>query len=262
MKLICSENIENATITSDNENPLYPFSTALKDSRLSRYGRTSSESDTIIKFVYENAIDVDVVGLFGSNFTSDATVKIQANATDVWTSPSLDQELVYTKDNKASIDAGTDIGIWSYQFSSTESYKFWRISISDMGNIDGFFKVGYVFMDEGLVMPGMSVNQVFKIATNSKPTFSTSGQAYGLKRLQFNGASFNFPSVEDSEKKDIEKFYYKTDIITPYMMLVWENDLDIQKPLYVVNIKMPEFTRVEMQSGLAWTFDAEIREVY
>ena len=262
MKVIYNKNVANAVITSSTENPLYLFDTALKDSRLSRYGKTLITSASWLKFTYSADIDVDVIGIFGSNLTENATVSIQANATDVWTSPSVNEELTFSKDVKASIDANQSIGVWSKQFDTTQTYKYWRIVFVDSTNTDNYIKVGRVFMDEALVMPGMSVNQVFKIDTNSVQTYSTSGQVYGLKRLQYNGVSFNFPSVEDSDKKDIEEFYYKTDIITPYMMMVWEKSLSIQKPLYVVNISMPEFTRVEMQSSLIWTFDSEIREVF
>jgi len=261
MKVIRAVNIENSTISVSSENPLYDFDTALNDSRLSRYGKTVDVNDEWIKFTYAAAIDVDVVGIFENNFMPGATVKIQANATDVWISPSIDQALTYTKDDKASIDLGRDVGIWSYQFSSTESYKYWRLSVDDPTNPDGYIKIGFIFTDESLDMPGMSVNQTFPIVSNSTVMFSTSGQAYGLKKLQINTASFNFPVITTAQKKEMEVFYYNTDLINPYMILVWENSLDVQRPLYAVTTKLPEFYRVEVSGGVAWTCSKEIREV-
>lgn len=262
MKIIRSINIKNATITALSENPLYNFDIALIDSRLSRYGQTLTDTAQWIKFEYSSAIDVDIIGIFGNNFTTTATVKIQANTTDVWTSPSIDQALTYTKDGNASIDLERDVGVWSHQFSSTQSYKYWRIYVDDSSNPDTYLKIGFIFMDEELVMPGMSVNQIFTSNTNSKPITSTSGQTYGIKRLKFNGAAFNFPIVTETQKTAIDKFYYNVDIVEPYMCMVWEDSLDVQRPLYVVNTTLPEWGRVEVQGGLNWTYSNEIKETY
>jgi hypothetical protein len=117
-------------------------------------------------------------------------------------------------------------------------------------------------MDENTDFPGMAVNQVFKKNTTSDAEFSESQQVFGIKRTQYNGASFVFPMVTETQKTALEIFFNKTDIVVPYCMLVWEDDLDIQRPLYVVNTGLPEFKRVEMRSGLLWTFSLEIREVF
>ncbi len=262
MKNVIAENVENATITALGENPNYLFSTALIDSRLSRVGRTLADSAQWVLFSFVAAVDVDVVGIFNNNFTSGATVKIQANATDSWGSPSIDQALTYTKDNRRSTELGRDVGVWSYQFSSTESYQYWRIYIDDSSNPETYVEMGFVFLDEATTFPGMLVNQGFPRSTTSEASFSDSGQAYGLKRLQFNTNSFTFPDVEETEKEIIDTFYDKIDIVTPFMLIVWENDLDIQRPVYAISLTLPEWRRVETRSGLSWTFNATIREVF
>ena len=262
MKNIIAVNIANATITAGGESPDYLFSEGLIDSRLSRVGRTLSDSAQWIKFAFATAVDVDTIGIFGNNFTSGATVKIQGNATDVWTSPSIDQALTYTKDNRKSTELGRDVGIWSYQYSSTQSYKYWRLYVDDGSNPDGYIEVGFMFLDEATTFPGMSVNQVFKRNTTSKTAFSESGQAYGLKRLQYDSASFNYPAVTESDKEIVDTFFDVVDIVTPYMMLVWEESLDTQKPMYVVNTSLPEWPRVEQTSGVMWTTSHEIRESF
>jgi hypothetical protein len=262
MKNIIATNIYNATITASSENPDYLFSVALTDSRLSRLGQTLTTGAQWIKFSFTGSVDADTICLFKANFTSSATVKIQANATDVWTSPSVDQALTYTKDDRRSTELGRNVGTWSHQFSSTESYQYWRLYIDDSSNPDTYLELGFMFMDEATVFPGMSVNQVFMRNTTSETQFSTSGQAYGLKRLQYNMVSFNFPAVTETQKTTLDTFYDKTDIVTPYCMLVWESSLDVQRPLYVINTNLPEWTRIEGLGGVMWTYNQEIREVF
>ncbi|MCP3682363.1 MAG: hypothetical protein GY861_06695, partial [bacterium] len=159
---IIEENVVNATITASSENPDYLFSTALIDNRLSRVGQTLNDGSQWVKFVYSGAVDVDTVAVLGNNFTSSATVKIQANATDVWTSPTVDQSLTYTKDNRRSTELGRDVGVWSYQFSTTQSYRYWRLTVDDGSNLDTYIEIGFVFMDENTTFPAMAVNQIFK----------------------------------------------------------------------------------------------------
>ena len=60
----------------------------------------------------------------------------------------------------------------------------------------------------------------------------------------------------------MDTFFDKVDIVTPYMMLVWEESLSKQKPMYVVNTSLPEWPRVEQTSGVMWTTSHEIRESF
>ena len=259
---IIAENISSATITALTENPDLTFADALIDSTLAKVGRTVDIDDQWIKLAYAAAVDCDTVVLMQNNIQSTATVKIQANATDSWGSPSVDQALTFTKDYRRSNELGRDIGVWSYQFSTTQSYQYWRIFVDDSTNPDGYIELSFVFMDENIVFPGMSVNQTFTRQTTSEPEFSESNQVYGIKRVQYNVANFVSPVVTESEKTTIDSFFNQVDLVTPYCMLVWENSLDVQRPLYVVNLKLPEWKRIETQSGLLWTFNMEIREVF
>jgi hypothetical protein len=262
MKNVIAVNVNNATITAASENPDYLFSDALKDNRLSRVGRTLLDAAQWVKFVYTGAISVDTVCIFGNNFTKDATVKIEANTSDAWVTPAVSEAMTYSKNYRKSIELGRDVGVWSHQFSTTQEYQYWRLTVDDGSNPDTYIEIGFVFMDEDTVFPGMSVNQVFKNNTTANQEFSVSGQVYGLKNLQYNVVSFSFPTVTNTEKIALEEFFNEVDIINPYCMMVWESSLDVQRPIYVVNNRLPEWRRIENQAGLGWAFNLEIREVF
>ncbi len=250
MKATIIKNIDSATIIASSENPFYTFSEALKDSRLSRKGKTYFKVDQWIKFSFASAISADTVAILGSNLSDSATVKIEANASDSWSSPSVSETL----ENFS--------GVWVYQFSSVQTYPFWRITLDDPTNPESHIEIGRVVLDKSVTFPGMSVNQVFKKNTTSEAAFSTSGAAYGIERTRYNSASFTFPMVTQTEKESMEDFFYNSDLVNPYLLFVWENSLDIQRPLYVVNSSLPEFTRVETLEGILWSFQNEIREVF
>jgi hypothetical protein len=66
----------------------------------------------------------------GSKFTSSAVFKIQANATNVWTAPSVDVTLSYD----ATYETLT------YFWSSTQTYRYARFTMTDPTNTDGYLE--------------------------------------------------------------------------------------------------------------------------
>jgi hypothetical protein len=78
-----------------------------------------------------------MVALIGVNFTTAATVKIQANATDAWGGPSFDETITVS-------GLGTDPPFYNlcHKFASAQNFRYWRLSINDAANPDGFYEVG------------------------------------------------------------------------------------------------------------------------
>lgn len=68
------------------------------------------------------------------NLTPSATVKLQGNSSNVWTSPAFD----YTF---ATI---TDALI--YYFTAAETYQYWRWDFSDATNPDGYIEIALMFL--------------------------------------------------------------------------------------------------------------------
>lgn len=79
-----------------------------------------------------------------------STLRLQGNATDVWTAPSENQLLT---DNLVD---GVGIGI---KFFNSIALRFWRFLISDVENADGFSEVGIAFAGTGThTTVGYSIN--------------------------------------------------------------------------------------------------------
>ena len=240
MKILYDNLVPDSTITSYSENPDYDFDTALNDTRLSRTGRTVDDATQWIKFSFSAAVDVDYIMVLAHNITSGATIKVQANATDVWTSPSIDTAMTY------------DADYIYHGFSSTESYKYWRFYVDDSSNPDTYIEIGSIFLGEALEMPGFNPDAIIIKNSNSVATKSISGQLYGDVRLKYKAASFTFPSVTDTERGEINTFFDAGDVVIPFIMLFWENDLDVEPPLYCALTKELEWQK-QAQRGTLWS---------
>lgn len=87
-----------------------------------------------LKFNLGAARSILAVILTGHNLTSAATVHVQANASDVWMSPSVDVTLAWSARDLV------------YLWTSAQAYQWWRITIADPANPDGFIELGRVYV--------------------------------------------------------------------------------------------------------------------
>ena len=249
MKILYDNHVTSATIDAFSENPDYDFDTALNDTRLSRVGRTVDDATQWIKFSFASAVDVDYMLILAHNITSGATVKVQANATDSWGSPSIDTAMTYNSEYII------------HAFSSTESYQYWRFYVDDSSNPDTYIEVGHIFLGEALEMPGFNRNSVIVKNSNSVATKSISGSLYGDTRLKYKAASISFPSVTDTERGLINTFWDTVDVVRPFTMLIWESDLDVEPPIYCALTESLEWNKLE-QDGLLWALGLEFEESF
>ena len=247
MRIIYNNIIDGATITSYSENPQYLFDDAFKDSRLSRVGRTVGHDTEWIKFTLPSAAAATYILIFGHNLTAGATVKLEGNATDVWTSPSFSETL-------------TVIDIINKNFTSA-SYKYWRLTIADASNPDGYIQISKVIIGTYLQMPGF--NRVFAMPrkSTSKGDKSPSGQLYGDKRIIFTSAEFKFNGVSQANKVLIDAFFDIVETIKPFVLLVWENSLTTQVPIYC-NLTDDLNWAMEDSSGLSWSFTLPVEQCF
>lgn len=149
-----------ATITpvASESNSVYPASN-LGLERLSKCWRSNGGLSSIdITMDLTAARAIDLVGLANHNFTSAATVAIAAGTTNAYASYS----------DSMTYRAGTIYKV----LSATQTYRYWRIRITDAANSDGFLEAGNlllgalttplkgVSMDPGITIERISQNNV------------------------------------------------------------------------------------------------------
>ncbi len=247
MQILYENNIEDATIDSSSENPDYDFDTALNDTRLSRTGRTTGVSSQWVKFSFTGTIDVTYICILGANITSGATVTIEANSSDSWGSPAFSQALTYYD------------GVYITNFTQ-ETYQYWRLTIDDGSNTDGYIEIGFIFLGESLAMPPMLRNQKLPRTTTSTNQKSMRGQLYGNREIILRSASINFAqAITNSYKTNIDTFFETVETIQPFIMLVWENSLDIENPMYCNLTKSLEWSRAKNED-VTWNLTMDVQE--
>lgn len=249
MLILYDNEIENTgvVITTFSENPDYPASTALLDDRLSRVYRSVDDTAEWIKFDLTTAQTIKYIGILGHNLTSGATVKIEGNASDSWGSPS------YTKTLTIADSITESVG--------TQSFRWWRLTIADASNPDTYIEISKIFLGSSLVMPGMDKGQIIPIKTDSTFTLSSTRQLYGNTRIKSKSAKINFPLISEAEKTTIDAMFTHCDVTKPFILLIWENDLDVEPAIYCHLIAGLEWTRAA-GVGTLWSLAFEIEEVF
>ena len=97
--------------------------------------------------------------------------------------------------------------------------------------------------------------------SNSLAQKSTSGQLYGDRRLNYKSATVNFSGITETERQLIKTFWNTVDVVQPFILLIWEDDLDVEEPIYCSLTKELEWNKADV-FGLLWTLSLEFEEVF
>ena len=247
MKIFYANQCLTSTITAYSEQPTYPVSTALLDTRLSRYCRTINDNSEWIVFDLGSAKAITDLFILGHNLTAGATVVLQGNASNSWGAPSFTQAVTIA-DN-----------IWTT--FAIKTYRYWRLTFADASNPDTFIQLAYVYLGTALTMPGMDPGQKVPRVTTADVTDSVTGQAYGTKNIQYRTATVSFPSINDADKKLIDAFFVANDIVQPFIMAIWESDLTIEPLIYCRLTGAPAWQK-QAGTGLQWSVEFSFKECF
>jgi hypothetical protein len=214
MILLTNETTKDASLTVDSAIINYP-PTNILDSRLSRIYRTNATTTAEIVYSMTSAITVNAIAIANHNITSSATaIKIQGNASDVWTSPSFSQDITWDSD------------IMTATFTD-QSYQYWRLQIIDATNPDSYLEMGRVWIGESFQSPGISPTLTHDKVSASIKSKSTGGQTYQDGRYFYHVVNTTYPAVTHAEKAEIFQQFEYTDVGIPYFTIFDEDCIDL-----------------------------------
>lgn len=127
------------TVTASTSNPNFPVSNIKNEFRAKEWRSTSNASQWVVfdTITTEEINSVVLLWQKGQYKLSDsATITVQANPTNVWTSPAVSQVLTFSDTYEMA----------SHYFSSAQSYRYWRILIDDSTNVHGYVNLGVVIL--------------------------------------------------------------------------------------------------------------------
>lgn len=128
------------------------FKNSLGFPNLDKTGSTSYDGSLIaihtkesVVFDFKTTQDINSVVILwpkedGIKLSSNAIIKIEANATNIWTSPAVSQTLTINNDYLVA----------SHFFSSTQNYRYWRVTFEDPQNPFLYVEMGMVWIGENV----------------------------------------------------------------------------------------------------------------
>jgi len=183
---------DDAVVTASSEVASLP-AVNVQSMWKSKPWRSTGCASEWIKFDLGAAPNILAVILTGHNLTSAATVHVQANATDVWTAPSVDITLAWS--------ARDILHLWS----SAQAFQWWRFTVEDAANPDGFIDLGRVYV--GLA-PAPDRNFSTYTRQPVDPTVvseSTDGAESFEDKNVFNTYTFEFAGILVDELENLVK---------------------------------------------------------
>jgi len=266
----------NATITGTIDSDA---ESALHEPRLSSVAFTTGISSQYILFDHGllGEAHIQYACLYASSLTDSATVILKCNSSDSWSSPDLsitltengghytgsidfdneDVFLLVDENGDYVIDENGDYIEGEFKYI----YSYFRLTITDSNNAEAFLTIPWFFYGERLEMPGMNPGQIVTRKTTANASKSASGQLYGSKRLKPKSVKIGFTDFDQDKKEEIETFIDYCDIIFPFIVLIWENDLDVEAPIFMSLNDLPEIKR-STDEGLLWTTSIELEECF
>jgi hypothetical protein len=146
----------------------------------------------------------------GIRLSDTATIKIQANATNVWTSPAVDVSL--TIDNTYVLA--------SHFFTSDQTYRYWRVYIDDPSNPNDFIELGVVWLGKGLDLPSAQNGFKFKLVDQSKVTVNDFGHQYADEYPQLISIELGYQFLDYDDVQTLENAYRVNGNRIPVMFVI------------------------------------------
>jgi hypothetical protein len=219
-------NLADATATTEtvsSANADYPAAN-LANIWPSYVWRTSSlASPDYIKWDLGSAQSITCFVLWNHNITSGATIKIQANATDSWATPSVDQAITWTTDKLI------------YVFSAAQSYQWWRFICTDAANPAGYISAGHRFLGTHFQPATTFAYRVPSFVDPSVVGYSRGGQLTAAQMDGYDQMSYEFRTVSAADKATMKTIYRALGRFKPYYIVEDADDAD-DTVYYVHNI--------------------------
>lgn len=190
----------------------------------------------------------------GLNLTSSAVVKLQANATDAWSSPSWEQTITANNDVYSLFDS-TGLG--------DTSYRYWRVLITDNANPDTYIEVSKFFLGEYYAPTSGSVQFPFEDAYTdySDTQYSVAGQSFSESRSVLETFTLKWDFLTDTEKEQFDTIFKEYKTAYPLFIAI-DSDANISSGsnYYTRYCKFAAPIRWIKDGATYWSCDMRLRE--
>lgn len=201
------------TITATTSDANFPVSNLAHPFR-SRVWRSSSVA-TAQRIVFDlgSTEDIDSFALLfnpiageGIKLTDAATVKLQANATDSWGSPAVNQTV--------TIDNVYDL--YTHFFATAQSYRYWAVEVTDTGNAYGYIEIAKVILSKATQLGQTpEIGFVDTLDDQSKTQETAYGHRYADVYPTRRSLEFNYAAMSEGDIASLQAIFRRVGKVTP-----------------------------------------------
>lgn len=148
-----------------------------------------------------------------------AVIKLQANETDVWTSPQYEQ-ILDIDDRVITLFKGVDD-----EGLHTEALRYWRLLIEDLDNPNGYVEAGSVFLGNFFEPERGAIQIPFdgQYIDRSETVFSEGGQTFSDVKEKAESFSVEWFGLTIAEKEEIDLIFDTFGTNTPFFISIDPN---------------------------------------
>jgi hypothetical protein len=215
-------------ITASSEDSNFPAANLKHAFRSKRWRSTGVSSENVVFDLITTEAINSVVILWskedGIQLTDSAVVKIQANATNSWTSPAVNVTL--TIDNNYLVA--------SHFFTSDQSYRYWRVLVQDPGNADGFVELGVVWLGKAIDIENAQNGFNFDLVDKSTISTTDFGHQYVDEYPLIASIDFKYQYLDYSTIQILENAYRNNGTKLPVLLVLDETETVFDKDHFLV----------------------------
>lgn len=143
--------------------------------------------------------------------TPSATIKLQGNETDEWSSPSTDTTLTYQDDVIFTVSS---TGLWS------EALRYARLYIEDKDNTAGYVEIGSLFLGDYFEAARGAAQYPFQgqYVDRSITSFSEGGQTFSDVRDKAEVFSITWFGLNIADKESIDTLWLELGTSNPFFV--------------------------------------------
>ena len=191
MRFAYSNLADAATLTASSEIAGYPVENVL-DPRLTVKWHSDSATAQSVVIDLGSAATCKVFAIVGHNINSGATVRAQGNATDAWTSPSVNELITY--------NSGMMI-----KYATGGSYRYWRFSFS---GLTSGLEIGRLWIGDYIQLTNSSFTDfVVTEKRDDVVAYGNGRQKYASRGDGWRAINLNFPKSDTTTTSAIRSMF-------------------------------------------------------
>ncbi len=181
--------------------------------------RSTADTGQWVKFDLETAQKVTMLAIFGHNLTSGATIKLEANTTDSWALPPYSHTLTW---NALAIVEFLD-----------QTYRWWRISIEDGANPDGYIEIGRICAGEYYEPAVNVVETVQKSLVDPSTVEESDGRnEWSVERTKYRTYEVQFWDIDATQQGELETMFRAVGITRPLVFALDPDEYPEEETIY------------------------------